>query len=145
VAGELYQAGVEERIFSKLTAALVVGGTKFKADVRRRILKSAGGRTDERRWRRMLPFSEVIRVVSEVKGEPWDDFKNRYGDCGRDLAVYVARQRCGLTLREIGEHIGMKDKTVSFACSSIRKLMEHDNDLIAAYLAVLVKLGEDEI
>jgi len=47
--------------------------------------------------------------------------------------------------REIGEHIGMKDKAVSFTCSSIRKRMEHDSDLMATYLAVLVKLGEDEI
>jgi hypothetical protein len=47
-------------------------------------------------------------------------------------------------LREIGEHIGVKDKAVSFACSSIRKRMEHDSDLMATYLAVLVKLGEDK-
>ena len=134
--------GVEEKIFSKLSAALVVGSTQFKADVRRQILKRAGSRTDERRWRRMLPFAEVVRAVSETKGEPWDAFVNRYGDRGRDLAIYVARQRCGLTLREIGEPIGMKDKAVSFACSSIRKRLEDDSELMEAYQSVLETLGE---
>ena len=116
----------------------------FKVDVRRRILKNAGGRTDERRWRRLLPFSAVAGAVSEAKGEPWDAFADRYGDPGRELAIVVARKRCGLTLREIGEHAGMKDKAVSYACAAIGKRLKKDRELGLLYQRVLEKLGEAE-
>jgi len=136
--------GVEEKPLSKLTAALVIGSAEFKAGIRKRILKRAGDRTDERRWRRMLPISEVVKAVSQVKGELWDDFVNRHADRGRDLAIYVARQRCGLTLREIGRYTGLKDKAVSFASSSFRKRLEKDQALRSVYRAVLERLGEDD-
>ena len=134
--------GVEETLFSKMTSALVVGSARFKADVRKPVLKNTGGRTDERRWRRLLPFSEVAGAVSEAKGEPWDDFVNRYGDPGRDLAIFLARRRCGLTLREIGEQAGMKDKAVSYACASIGKRLEKDRELGLLYRRVLERLEE---
>ena len=136
--------GVEEKALSKLTAALVIGSAGFKAGIRKRVLAKAGGRTDERKWRRMLPFSEVVKAVSQVKREKWDDFVNRYGDWGRDLAIYVARQRCGLTLREIGGYTGLRDKAVSFAASRIGKRLEGDQELCSAYFAVLKGLGEDD-
>lgn len=106
--------------------------------------ESGRGRTDERRWRRLLPFSEVAGAVSEAKGEPWNGFVNRYGDPGRDLAIFVAWKRCGLTLREIGEHVGMKDKAVSYACAAIRKRLETDRELGLLFQRVLEKLGEVE-
>ena len=124
--------GIEEDIFTKLTAALVIGSTEFKAGIRKRLLKNTGERTNERKWRRLLPISEVVKAVSQVKDESWDDFVNRYGDRGRDLAIYVARQRCGLTLKEIGEYMRMKDKAVSFAASSIGKRLEWDQELCIA-------------
>ncbi len=136
--------GVEENTLSRLTASLVIGSVGFKAGVRKRILKNAGERTDERKWRRITPFSDLEKAVSQVKGEPWGDFVSRYGDWGRDLAIYVARHRCGQTLKEIGGHIGMKDKAVSFASSSIRKRLELDKELRSAYQTTLEILGEDE-
>jgi hypothetical protein len=64
---------------------MVIGGVKFKSRIRKKILKGTGDRTDERRWRRMLPFSDVVNAVSLVKGESWEEFVDRYGDRGRDL------------------------------------------------------------
>jgi len=67
---------------------------------------------------------------------------NRHGDTGRDLAIFVARKRCGLTLREIGEQAGMKDKAVSYACASIGKRLEKDREQGLLYQRVLERLGE---
>ena len=101
-------------------------------------------KADVRRWRRLLPFSEVAGAVSEAKGEPWDAFADRYGDSGRDWAIVVARKRCGFTLREMGEHAGMKDKAVSYACAAIGKRLEKDRELGLLYQRVLEKLAEAE-
>lgn len=79
-----------------------------------------------------------------MNGEPWDDFVGRHGDKGRDMALYIARQRCGLTLREIGEQVGMKDKAVSFACTSMKNTLKEDSGLSELYQSVLSRLGEGE-
>lgn len=34
---------------------------------------------------------------------PWTAFRDRYGDWGRDLALYLGRKVAGLKLAELGE------------------------------------------
>ncbi len=56
----------------------------------------------------------VVEIVERIKGERWEAFRDRYGDDGRDLVVYLARHRSGLTLRQIGEALGIGEyKTVA--------------------------------
>jgi len=58
----------------------------------------------------------VVRAVERVKRESWEEFRDRYGDRGRDLALWVGRRHGGLTLRELGEAVGgMDDSAVSEA------------------------------
>ena len=47
--------------------------------------------------------------MEAVKGEAWARFVDRYGDWGRDLALWVARRRGGMTLRELGANAGGMD------------------------------------
>ena len=49
---------------------------------------------------------DVVRAVEAVKGEAWIEFRDRHGDWGRDLALYLARRHCGLTLAELGARAG---------------------------------------
>ena len=109
-----------------------------------RVLKDKGVNTNERAWRRLLPFSDVIAAVEKVKDEPWDDFVNRYGDWGRDLAVYVGRMRCGLTLKELGGYTDMKVQAVSQAAMRIEKNLKKDKQLRDVYKKTLKILGENE-
>lgn len=37
------------------------------------------------------------------------EFANRHGDWTRELVLYLARLRSGLTLREIGDALGMAE------------------------------------
>ena len=64
----------------------------------------------------------IIRAcpVEIVKGEAWERFRDRHGDCGRDMVLWLARQRSGLTLRELGGAVGGLDyRSVS---SAIRRM-----------------------
>ena len=126
-----------------LTSALAIGGSRFIEKVRRNVLKDKGLNSNERKWRRLLPFKDVMKAVEEVKGELWKDFENRYGDRGRDLALYVGRMRCGLTLCELGKQTGVKMQTVSKAVSRIGRRVDSDEDLREAYEKVLGLLGEN--
>ena len=65
---------------------------------------------------RRRDFAEVVAVVSRLKGEAWESYRDRHGDWGRDLALWLARTQCGLRLRELGELVGGLDyATVSVA------------------------------
>ena len=44
-----------------------------------------------------------------MKGQPWAEFRDRHGDDGRDLVLYVGRRACGLKLRELAAAVGMTD------------------------------------
>jgi REP element-mobilizing transposase RayT len=98
--------GLAEGAFARLTAAVAIGGTAFVARLRKKIPRHAGGDTNARAWRVLLPFGDVVAAVEAVKGEAWTDFADRKGDWGRDLALCVGRMRCGLTLGELGAQAG---------------------------------------
>lgn len=135
--------GVEEKIATKLSSALALGSVAFIESLRKNVLKDRGQSSNERQWRRLLPFSDIVTAVEKVKGASWTDFAGRYGDWGRDLAIYVGRQRSGLTLKEIGEYAGMKVKAVSQGASRVQTRMEEDKILKEQYLQILEILGEE--
>jgi len=58
-------------------------------------------------------------------------FADRQGDWGRDLALTVGRMRCGLTLRELGDHAGsMVLQAMAKDCE--RKNLKIDEGLLRA-------------
>jgi hypothetical protein len=59
--------------------------------------------------RSVVRWPEVVKAVAEVHGEAWAGFVKRYGDWGRDLALWIAHRRGGLTLRELGALAGGMD------------------------------------
>ena len=62
-------------------------------------------------WRERTTWSEVVRSLERARGEPWGEWAGRHGDPGLAMALYVARRRTGLTLRELGEAAGGMDYT----------------------------------
>ena len=98
--------GVGEGAFARITAAVVIGGAAFAERLRRKVPPQARSETNARAWRRLLPFGEVVKAVETVKGEEWASFAGRKGDCGRDLALYVARMNCGLSVPELAALAG---------------------------------------
>jgi hypothetical protein len=137
--------GVEEGAFAKLSTAVAVGGAEFIAKLRKQVLKQKGENTNERDWRKLLPFSEVMAAVGSVRGEPWESFINRHGDWGRDLALYIGRVRCGLTLKELGGYTDMNAASVSQGAIRIRKMLANDKTLATAYRRTLRILGEKKV
>ena len=103
---EYLRQGQEEGAAARLTAAVAIGGAAFVESLRKGVPKRVRGETNVRAWRRLLPFWDVVKAVEAVKGEPWAAFADRRGDWGRDLALYIGRMRCGLTLRELGSRAG---------------------------------------
>jgi REP element-mobilizing transposase RayT len=111
------RAGLDESPWEGLKEQVVLGGSVFLAHLRRHW---AGDDREQRgvaRLRAERPeFSEVIRCVEKVKGEKWEEFRDRHADHGRDLVLYLSRRLCGLKLDELAQRVGLKEyATVAMA------------------------------
>jgi putative transposase len=129
---EALRDGLQESPLEEVEAQLVLGGAALLSRVRGLL---GGERRREQPGARSLgrrDFAGVVAVVSQLKGEAWENFRDRYGDWGRDLALWLGRRHCGLQLRELGELAGGLDyATVSVAtirwqnrAAAARKLMK---------------------
>ncbi len=114
---------ISESPWHHLKAGLVLGSETFW-----RRLEGRGDReemTALRHLQRRTTWEEVVRAVEEVKGESWSKFRNRHGDWGRDLALYLARRRSDMTLVELGRRAGnMKYHAVAQAIRGFEKKLE---------------------
>ena len=50
------------------------------------------------------PNCQSGRFTTDV--EPWEAFRDRHGDMGRDVALWLGRRHCGLTQAELGQKAG---------------------------------------
>lgn len=128
-----------ETFGERLQALLAVGSERFAERLRNLAHGESRFQPDVRRWRRMLPFERVRGAVAAAKGESWDAFHDRHGDDGRDMALWLGRRHCGLTLGELGLAVG--GASAAAAGSAIRRMERRR----LANAAVRRRLAEAEI
>jgi len=70
-------------------------------------------------------LGEIIGCVERVRREKWEQFRDRHGDRGRDLVLYLGRRVSGLTLNELARGVGMKEyATVGMAIKRYAACLE---------------------
>ena len=83
--------------------------------------------------------------MERVKGEKWESFRDRHGDWGRDVALYLARERSGMRLRELADTSGGLDYgSVQVAVRRLAKRLERDRELSAIVKRLKAELFDDE-
>jgi len=110
-AGEKYQEYCEEAIgqgaslspWDKVIGQAVLGTERFVARTRARLGQEEGARG----LRKAQGLEAVIAAVERVTGEKWKEFRDRHGDAGRDLVLYLGRKHCGLSHRELSQTAGI--------------------------------------
>ena len=91
----------------------MLGGAEFLAGLGKPIRGDAQEQMRARRLTEVRPDLEaVIAAVERVKGEKWDQFRDRHGDRGRDLVLYLGRRLCGLKLKELAAGVGLPNYSV---------------------------------
>jgi REP element-mobilizing transposase RayT len=122
LAEDRLRQGTTEPVWTRLRWGAVLGGEAF-ADAMRKGMRIARETTGRRSLRAEASWPDVVLAVERVKGESWDGFRDRYGDWGRDLALWVARRYGGLTLRELGDAAGGMD--YSAVSEAVRHFQRH--------------------
>jgi chromosomal replication initiation ATPase DnaA len=99
--------------------------------------------TELRKLERRTAWEDVVCAVEAVKGDAWAEFRDRHGDWGRDLALYLARRHCGLTLAELGARAGgLRYAAVGQAIRSFERKLKR-GDLRAEVDAAECRLAEN--
>jgi putative transposase len=129
---EAAREGWTETPWDRLQAGVVLGGAEFVGRIRRRLKGNAKEQAALRRLRERPGFERVVAAVERLKGENWEAFRDRYGDWGRDLALYLGRRRCGMKLRELAEAAGGLDYgSASGAVRRFEQRLQGDKKLAA--------------
>lgn len=102
--------GLERSPWEDLKEQAVLGGGAFLEKLRRHIRGDWREQGAARRLVAARPtLAQMIANVEKIKGESWAGFRDRHGDAGRELVLYLGRRVCGMKLRELGEKAGLKD------------------------------------
>ena len=126
------QQGQEEDLWSQVRWGLVLGSERFARKVRGRITigPESRGRRDLQKRR---DFEEVVTMVERMKGESWSSFRDRYGDWGRDLALWAGRRFCGMKLAELSEKAkGIGNSAVTLAVQRLQEKARRHRDISRA-------------
>ena len=84
-------------------------------------------------------WEEIVNAVEKEKGEKWGEFRDRHGDWGRDVALWLGRMKGGLKLAQLGKLAGgMNYRSVYWAVSQMSRRRERDE----AIRNVLARLGK---
>ena len=111
---EYVENGVREGLarnpWEEVKDQVLLGGATFLNEVRQYV---SGDEREQRRARKLAAvrpgMRELIQCVERLKGEKWEEFRDRHRDGGRDLVLYLGQAWCGMKLTELGEVVGMKD------------------------------------
>jgi len=90
--------------WEKVVGQAVLGTERFVARLAKAFEKSEMGA----RLKRRPALDRIIGVVERLRKEKWEVFRDRYGDGGRDLVLYLGRRVGGLGLRELSDRAGIK-------------------------------------
>jgi hypothetical protein len=109
---------------------VVLGSEAFARELRRKIRANAREIPALHQLEQRLSWADIVGALELAKREKWDVFSRRYGDWGRDAALWLGRKRGRYTLRELGQLAsGMDYAAVGQAVSRFGKRLENEDQL----------------
>lgn len=139
--------GLMESPWEHLLGQLVLGGELWE-EVRARV-KDRSERDRERPQAKNLiqrpSIQAVIKAVERVKGESWEDFRDRHRDWGRDLVLWLGRRHCGMRLKALGGVAGGLDyAAVSAAVKRMGARLKKDKSIAQILINIEKRLSNIE-
>ncbi|MDA0990184.1 MAG: transposase [Verrucomicrobia bacterium] len=126
--------GMDPAEFTGFPERVALGSREFLERARSCVQSVSSEQPDRSFLTRRVPFEKIVSVVEAVKGEAFADFRNRHGDWGLAMVLFLSRRRSGLTLPQIGEAVGgMAYKTVFAQVKRFQARLKEDPFLREAY------------
>ena len=139
------QQGTLEPPWSRLLGGLVLGSEAFLKQIRQELKGDRREQTELRRLQGPASWKEIVSAVEQVKGERWQEFHLRHADWGREAALWLGRRIGRLSLRELGESVGMDYAAVGQAVARFGKRLEREAPLRETIAQVQKQMSNVEI
>jgi hypothetical protein len=114
--------GAHPSPWEKVVGQAVLGTERFVSRLARALEQSEAGA----RLKKRPALDGIIGVVERLRDEKWEAFRDRYGDAGRDLVLYLGRTVCGKSFRELSERVGIKYSSAAGAVQRFREASRTD-------------------
>jgi putative transposase len=131
-----YRRYVEEALregvgvpWEQLQGQVILGEPEFVRSLEDELQGNRREQPSLRRLETRPAWQQIVEVVEAMKQEKWKQFRDRRGDWGRDVALYLGRQHGGLKLRELGELAGVDYGSVSVALQRLERRRRQDQQL----------------
>ena len=126
--------GIDPDELTTFSERVAIGSHEFLEQARKWV-KSVSAEQPERFFvAGRIPFDRIVAVVEQIKGEAFADFRNRHGDWGLGMVLYLARWRSGLTLSRLGALAGgMAYKAVFAQVKYTERRLDKDATLRTIY------------
>ena len=113
-----------------MLAGFVLGTESFARSLRQGLRIKEREQRQARKLARPVSWPEIVSALEQARGEKWDDFSMRYGDWGRDAALWFGRRQGRLPLARLGELAGNMDySAVSVAVRRFSQRIAKDTEL----------------
>jgi hypothetical protein len=103
---EAVRQGELEGPWHRLVAGIVLGSEAFARRVRRGLKGNVREQRELQQLGRRPGWAQIVKAVERAKGDRWREFCGRYGDWGRDAALWLGRRVGRLKLSELAELAG---------------------------------------
>jgi hypothetical protein len=129
--------GMETNPWEGLVEQVLLGSEEFVHRISGLLKGDEREQRELRVFKPKVEWETIVRAMETVKKEKWEDFCHRYGDWGRDLALYIGRRDGGMKLKDLGEKAGGMDySSVAMAVHRIGQNLEEKPELTRAYRKV---------
>jgi putative transposase len=116
-----------ERVWDRVVLGAVLGSERFVAEVKAAWKRRSAEEVRSGEFCGGVAWKSIVEAVEAVHGGRWEDFRDDYGDWGRDAALYLGRQRGRLKLAELARLSGGVGYTaVAQAIRRVRQQLGRD-------------------
>ncbi len=142
---EAVREGVVDSPWERLAGQVLLGGAEFVRRMRRRARGDVREQPSLKQLRERPGLEQIIGAVERIKGEKWEAFRDRHGDWGRDMVLYLGRRRGGLRLRELAHAAGGIDYgSAQVAVHRLERRIKEDGELDRLVKRLDGELFDDE-
>jgi REP element-mobilizing transposase RayT len=143
---EAVREGLQESPWEQVKGQLFLGPQQVWEKLCKTIQAGKREQPQRRNLARRPSFAEIISVVEDLKDERWEDIRDRRGDWGRELALYLGRRLSVMKLTELGCAIGGSDyAAVSVAIKRFQGRLNTDKKLAQIVKRAHTRLTEQSI
>ncbi len=94
-------------------------------------------------WQSVGGMARPLRIERVIRKEKWERFRDRHGNAGRDLALYLARTASGMSLRELSEHSQIQYVSAATAVRRFAERTRRDRKIAELLQQALSQLNNE--